>query len=295
MELDLNRIAHDRLGMWVSSAVLIVLLIGFVLLAGYVAPLLAPILTGGPLLLAGMVLALVPALLWLIFFYVQDRLEPEPKRQVFGVFILGGLLAAAVARPLLDDLFRGQDWIYDSWWVQLLASVLIVGFVQEFLKYAAVRYTVYPGAEFDERVDGVVYATAAGLGFATVLNFNYVLSNGGVDLGVGAMAVTVTALAHASFAGLTGYYLGQAKFETTPAWWLPLGVTLASVLNGLFFFLEDQVTLNGLNFTPVNGVVLAAVFAFIIFAVVFFLIRRSNAETLAIANLQELQAAEAGH
>jgi hypothetical protein len=34
--------------------------------------------------------------------------------------------------------------------------------VEMFLVFAAVRFTVYTSAEFDERVDGIVYATAAG-------------------------------------------------------------------------------------------------------------------------------------
>jgi len=133
---------------------------------------------------------------------------------------------------------------------------------------------------------------AAGLGYATVVNFAYVLDHGGVDIGVGAMTVTVNALAQAGFAGITGYFLGQAKFETTPPYWLALGVTLASVLNGIFYFLVDQVTLQGLRFTPLNGVILAAVFAFILFSLVFFLIRRANAETLAISRMQEAPPAE---
>src|SRR5689334_14909757 len=44
-------------------------------------------LTGTPLVMAGVILALVPALLWLVAFYQQDRLEPEPKQYVIGVFI----------------------------------------------------------------------------------------------------------------------------------------------------------------------------------------------------------------
>src|SRR5438046_9875650 len=37
-------------------------------------------LGGVALLAAGIVMALVPGLIWLVAFYQQDRLEPEPKR-----------------------------------------------------------------------------------------------------------------------------------------------------------------------------------------------------------------------
>lgn len=287
MDPNPNTVAHNRLSVWTSSLLLLLIMVGFVLLAYFLAPVFPATLTGLPLVLVGILFSLTPAVLWLAFFYLQDRLEPEPKGNLFGVFFLGGLLAAAVGQPLINRLFQAQEWMYESWWVQLLASILIIGFVQEFLKFAAVRFSIYHSSEFDERVDGVIYAVAAGLGYATVLNFAYVLDHGGVDPAVGAMTITINALAQASFAGITGYFLGQSKFETTPAYWLPLGVSIAAVLNGLFFFLEDQVTLQGFQFTPLNGVLLAAAFALVIFAVVFFLIRRANAETLAIARLQE--------
>ena len=36
------------------------------------------LLTGSNLLVAGVVITFVPAFIWLAFFYLQDRLEPEP-------------------------------------------------------------------------------------------------------------------------------------------------------------------------------------------------------------------------
>ena len=286
MEQDPERVARNRYGSWISSLLLILALAGFVALAVYVAPQYLAGLDGWQLVAFGLVMALVPALLWLVFFYVQDRFAPEPKGNVLGVFLLGGLLAAAIGQPVIERIFQVQEWIYSARWVQLLASILVIGFVQEFLVYASVRYSIYRSRDFDERVDGVIYAVAAGLGYATVLNFQYVMRHGGVDIGVGAMTVTINALAQAGFAGIIGYFLGQAKFETTPRYWLALGVVLAALLNGVFYFLEDQVTLRGLSFTPLNGVILAGVFAFVILAIVFFLIRRATAETLAIARMQ---------
>jgi len=100
--------------------------------------------------------------------------------------------------------------------VNLLVSILVIGFTQEFLKYAAVRYSVYMLPEFDERMDGILYGTASGLGFATMLNITYIMDSGGVDLGVGIIRIVVTALAQASFAGISGYFLARAKFEDEP-------------------------------------------------------------------------------
>jgi RsiW-degrading membrane proteinase PrsW (M82 family) len=270
-------------GLWTAGAGQIIVLLLFVGLVALIAPSLPATLSGSGLILAGIILALVPALVWLAFFYQQDRLEPEPKGYIARVGLLGALLAAGVGIPLVRDFFRVGDWLYADDLTHLLGSILVIGFIQEFLKYAAVRYSVYGSAEFDERVDGVIYATAAGVGFATMLNLDYVVSRGGVDLGIGAIRVTITALAHASIAGIMGYFLGQAKFEHTPPYYLPGGLALAAVLNGLFFWAQDLVTLRGITVNPWYGLVLAIVIAIIVLGIVFWLIRRANAETLALA------------
>lgn len=224
------RVTRDRPSAWRAGLGHILGQVAFVLLVVGLIAFLKPTLSGWTLLMARLALALVPALIWLIFFYQQDRLEPEPKGYVLAVFILGALLAQAVGIPLLEDVFQVRRWLPIGLWANVLGSILVVGFTHEFLKYAAVRYSIYPSIEFDERVDGVIYGTAAGLGYATMLNVHYVVASGGVNLQVGVIRVAVTALAQASFAGLTGYFLGRAKFEDEPLWWLPGGVALAAVL-----------------------------------------------------------------
>ncbi|OIN95807.1 MAG: hypothetical protein AUJ21_02595, partial [Anaerolineae bacterium CG1_02_58_13] len=245
-----------------------------------------PAFTPTTLLLTGVLLALVPAVIWLGVFYQQDRLEPEPKGFVLGVFALGALLAAAVGMPLVENVFHVSDWLYTDALTTILGGILVVGFTQEFLKYAAVRYSMYNSAEFDEATDGVVYATAAGLGYATVLNVMFVVQNGGVDLGAGIIRMAVVALAQAGFAGITGYFLGRAKFEHEPLWWMPLGVTLAAVANGLFNWVRGEVTRGGVTLSggaanPWSGLVLAAAVAFACLGAVSWLIRRNVQSALA--------------
>lgn len=283
-DIHYRKVTQDRRGLWVSTLVGIVALLVFVGLVSLLANVTQLSLTGTPLVLVCIVVSLVPAVIWLGVFVQQDRLEPEPKRFILGVFVLGGLLAQAVGIPAIRDLFRVQDWLTVSRpLVNLLGSILIIGFIQEYLKYAGVRFTVFGSSEFDERVDGIIYGAAIGVGFATMLNINYVVGSGGVNLGIGVMRIVIVTLAQASFAGVSGYFLGRAKFEEMPFWWLPAGVTLAAVLNGVVSVLLQEVSTQGLRFTPAYGLVLAAAVAGATFAVLFVTIRRINAATLAEA------------
>ena len=271
---------HERKHVWRDEFLLVIGLCVFVGIVYALDNALHPVFTPTTLLLTGVFLAIVPAFIWMIFFYLQDSAEPEPKGYVIGVFVLGGLLAASIGIPVVENLFRVSHWIYTNTIATILGGILVVGFTQEFLKYAAVRYSIYHSDEYDEPTDGVIYATAAGLGYATMLNINFVISNGGVDLGTGIIRMAVVALAHAAFSGITGYFLGRAKFESEKIWWMPLGITLAATFNGLFNWLQGivtrpTITLSGSTNNPWLGLALAAVIALITTGLVLTLVRRN--------------------
>lgn len=278
----LARVTRNRRSLWWASLLGIGILAVLVAVAAFAFTMAQPQLEGTPLIVVAVVLALVPALLWLAFFYLQDVREPEPKLLVLAVFVLGALLAQAVGLPLVREVFRTREWILATPLYHLLGAILVGGFLQQFLIYATVRYSVYYAHEFDERVDGIVYGSAAALGYATMLNIDYVIQNvqrGGVDLASAIIRVAVTAMAMASFGGLLGYFLGRCKFEDEPVWWMPLGLVLAAVLDGLFTFFRGEVTttavgLEGGGFNPWWGLLLGAAVAGATFGVLFFLIRR---------------------
>lgn len=279
---DPEHIAHNRSGLWIASAFELIALLLFVLILRLADPL-AATLQGLPLIVLGLFMSILPAALWLGFFYRMDRLEPEPKEKLIAVFIVGALATGAIVIPLLEGFFQIDSWLDINLATQLFGGILLVGFLQEGIVYLTVRYAIYSDPEFDERVDGVLYAIAAGLGLATVVNFLYVIENGGVDLAIGSIRIVVTSLAHASFAGLLGYFLGQARFERTPPYYLPAGLALAALLNGVFFLVEDRISDAGLDVNPWNGLVLAAVFAVIVLGVVYYLIERANEETIRVS------------
>ncbi|MGE5590370.1 MAG: PrsW family glutamic-type intramembrane protease [Bacillota bacterium] len=185
-------------------------------------------------------LAIAPAAALLMFVYLRDRYEREPKRLVFIVFLTGALaiLPAVIVESALMAVWPGAGVLY--------VAFVAAGLVEEGAKWAAVRLTAYRSRQFNEPMDGIVYAAAASLGFATVENLLYV-GAGGVATGLTRAFLAVPG--HAFFGVAMGYYLGLARFAPDPrsrrwAWSLSLGVPI--LLHGLY----DSLLLSGNAILP---------------------------------------------
>ena len=83
----------------------------------------------------------------------------------------------------------------------------VVGPVEELCKFAAVRLGPYRSLYFDEPVDGLVYASAASLGFASLENLFYVLEYGPEVM----IAPPLSTVGHLVF--VWGFALGQYCFK----------------------------------------------------------------------------------
>jgi RsiW-degrading membrane proteinase PrsW (M82 family) len=280
--------SYHRKNVVVSDLIAFIGLLVFVAIVVAIDRLLKPALDAyGLLLVIGVALALVPAFLWMFMFYQLDSAEPEPVTDVAKIFIIGLALASAVGIPLTDQLFRVHDWLYRDPLTTVLGSIFVIGGVEAFIVFATVRFFIYDEPEFDERCDGVVYGTAAALGYATALNLQFILSNRGAALGPGEIYVAETALAHAALGGLLGYFLGKAKMQHEPVWWMSLGFVIAMILNGLFYLLRGQVEetsagfFSGGQLPSFAGLLLSGALAVIMSGLSAFLIRRDVQLTLA--------------
>lgn len=238
----------------------------------------------GPLF--AIVIAVVPAALWLGFFYLMDRHEPEPKQLVVGVCVLGALVAA----PLADFVQYhavppiALEMDLPTWSVaRIIYAVFVAGLCQEMCKYAVVRYTIYRSREFDEPMDGIVYMMACGTGFAVWVNYHRLTGQNQLPLSTAAAQAVVTTLAHASFAGALGYVLGRAKFtrRSAPArgLLLMLGLLGAAALNGQFAVVYAWVRQSGMEQHPWHGFGYAAACAAAVFAVIWLFSQRLLAES----------------
>lgn len=130
-----------------------------------------------------------------------------------------------------------RNWIESSLLFHFIKAFVIAGLIEETVKLLIVKKDVYNQIDFDEVMDGIVYAIVAGLGFACLENIIYII-NGGLNIAL-ARAFTAVPI-HAIAAGFMGYYLGQAKFATSSDAETRLiftGLGYAVLIHGLYDFM----------------------------------------------------------
>jgi len=186
------------------------------------------------MIVISLLIALAPGLFLIWYFYHRDRYEPEPKKKIFKIFVIGALMVvpAALSEWLLiyfvNTFATGVVNIF-------IISFLVIAPIEEFLKFLAVRKWIYRSLEFDEVMDGIVYTVSASLGFATLENVFYVLSLGPAT---GIARAFLAVPGHAMFGAVMGYYIGQAKFNPANESRLIFkGLLYAVLCHGLYDFL----------------------------------------------------------
>jgi RsiW-degrading membrane proteinase PrsW (M82 family) len=264
-----ERGASFRRSLWISS---LIALAGLALFVGISALIPRPSSTSGALLLSAF-LALIPALIWLGFFYQQDRAEPEPKQLVARVFVFGAL--AAILMPPIDQSIGRSITLVPGLVLRTILAILTISLIQETLKLAMVRYVVLGTNEFDSHQDGIVYGLASGLGFGTVLTLTYFLSTSGVIPLAGAIRAVDNALIHGTLGAVSGYYIGRVKIDGKKAGWMLQGLAVVTIANGIYYITSDELA-RRLTFNPLYGLGAAALLAVVVGAVLFAFFRRAQ-------------------
>lgn len=158
-----------------------------------------------------------PSIFLLVFFYLKDRYEPEPRGHVALAFVKGAL-ATVPAYAASWALARavGDEWlVLGGLPARAFDAVVLAALCEELPKWIALLF-VYRWNEFDEPLDGVVYGVAVSLGFATLENVLYIAqAQTGYDRGFAVVwqRALFAVPAHALFGGAMGYYAGRTKFD----------------------------------------------------------------------------------
>lgn len=184
-------------------------------------------------LAVAVLVSLLAALAWMVFFYRYDRGAPEPPARV-GLAALFGALSVLPAAAW--EAWAGARFPGTSLAGQLVSAFFVVGLGEEAFKFGAAYLAAY---RFGRRlvhlpIDAVIYAIAAGLGFAALENVAYAQAFG---LAVLPLRAVVGFAVHASFAGISGYMAGLGIARAGAwGWHAARGVAAAGFLHGLYDF-----------------------------------------------------------
>ena len=195
-------------------------------------------------------LSILPVVLLMIYIYRQDKYEKEPIKTLMLTFF-GGMIAIPIALVLVGviDAFHFSNTIF-------YAAFIEAGFPEELSKFVILFLFIWWNKNFNEHMDGIVYATFVSLGFACIENMIYVFSGG---LGTGIMRALISVPGHFLFGVLMGYFFSLAKFSGKgKAGYLLLSILVPACVHGLFDWL--LMATSELN----TGLVLLIFFLFII-------------------------------
>src|SRR5689334_17661934 len=117
-------------------------------------------------------LGALPALGAMWYFDRLDAKRPEPRKSLRRVAIAGGVSVIPCA---VLELVLMKSVKLEGLSSVLFSAFIVAAAIEELAKVLCVRFFIWNRPEFDERMDGIVYATRAGLGFALVENILYLL------------------------------------------------------------------------------------------------------------------------
>ena len=183
---------------------------------------------------------LVPVLFWAGYHYHKDRHLPEPLAHLLLVFVLG-MFAAGISKGLYVSLdYVGLRYdagaLADSSTVGLFFyALLAIGPIEEFAKLLPFLLIVVRLDEFDEPLDGIIYASFLGLGYAAVENWQYLDYLTPLEAILRGFASPIV---HILFASIWGYWVARAVMTNRSiAIAATLGLAIAAALHGLYDFM----------------------------------------------------------
>jgi RsiW-degrading membrane proteinase PrsW (M82 family) len=163
--------------------------------------------------LSGMIPALIA--MWLV-----DRLDakrPEPLSLRVKVSLFGALsvIPAMIIELILSSTVGAHlspEFTYQG---ASFNAFVVAGATEEACKILMVYWIVWRRPEFDERMDGIVYAARAGLGFALVENVMYLFGQeslrGQIELWMVRACLAVPG--HAIWTGIIGALAARKRFD----------------------------------------------------------------------------------
>jgi RsiW-degrading membrane proteinase PrsW (M82 family) len=178
------------------------------------------------------------SLFWLQYFDLKDYLNPEPRRMLALSYLLGaGAAIVGLGLYYLLPLFGVPEDPGGTPRAILFYCLLVVGPIEEGVKFIAARVFIFRSVHFDESIDGLIYSSAIAIGFASFESLIYTA----IMTWPYQLARAITApLTHSLFASIWGFATAYAFFKTTNRQSRFLlqasSLTVAIIAHGLYDF-----------------------------------------------------------
>ncbi len=201
-------------------------------------------------------MALTGAIPAIVAMWVVDRLDrkrPEPpslRRMCAFVGMLSVIPALLLELGLSGTLGMALDPPDLTYQGATFKSFIVAAGVEEACKIAVIYWIVWRRPEFDERMDGIVYASRAGLGFAAVENVMYLMFVAGSfedQMTMWILRAVLSVPGHAMWTGMMGAMAARRRFDKRGLGLLG-GYLLAVAFHGAYdlsLFLQQPLGLEG--------------------------------------------------
>ncbi|MFQ5409891.1 MAG: PrsW family intramembrane metalloprotease [Anaerolineales bacterium] len=189
---------------------------------------------------------IVPMLIYAGILWWLDRWEKEPLPLLGSIFLWGFIPSACFALITQIILDVPVQYVFSELYfspigADIVGASIIAPLTEEFIKGAAVLLVfVLYRREFDSVLDGIIYGSLVGFGFAAIENILYFSTAGGILGCLIFLRAFLFGLNHAFFTSLTGIGFALARFRkgwlgklTLPV----LGLITAMAAHGLHNFL----------------------------------------------------------
>jgi len=201
----------------------------------------------------------LPIFFWAAYHYHKDRHLPEPILNLVLCFGLG--LGAAVLSKLfyvgLEPLGLRFDAgaLAEDNTIHLLAyAMLAIGPIEEIAKLLPFVLIVLRFKAFDEPLDGIIYASFIGLGYAASENIDYLDYLTPLEAAARGFASPVI---HILFASIWAYWITNAWLNQKPlAAATIVGFLLSALLHGFYDFLVLQ---NPTSALPIAAILIISI------------------------------------
>jgi RsiW-degrading membrane proteinase PrsW (M82 family) len=201
----------------------------------------------------------LPVLFWAGYHYHKDRHLPEPPLNLLLCFVLG-VVAAGISKLMylgLEPLGLRFDAVAlgsDNPLGLLAYALMAIGPIEEFAKLLPFVLVALRFKALDEPLDGIIYASFIGLGYAATENVYYLDFLTPLESAARGFASPAV---HILFASIWAHWIMQARVQhRSIGKALVLGFVWSALLHGFYDFL---VLLNPVSALPIAAALIIAI------------------------------------